>query len=71
MIGMPAGIGSNIKDENYFAQPREAAGANPRPGATGACPGLRECRQVAAQPRARLDLRGAASAAAQIRYSDF
>ncbi len=42
MIGMPAGIGSNIKDENYVAQPEAGAGANSRSGRAG----VRECRQT-------------------------
>jgi len=53
-IGMAAGVGSNIKDENYFALRRAWWGANSRPGQALGC----DCRQMEALMRPRIGLKG-------------
>jgi hypothetical protein len=64
--GMAAGIGSNIKDENYFALRSADASANSRPGrAIG-----RECRQMEAPMLPRIELKGAASLKSSTRHKE-
>jgi hypothetical protein len=54
IIGMPVGIGSNIKDENYFAHQSLRSGANSRPGLAA----VQECRQMEALARPGIKLKG-------------
>jgi len=54
ITGMSVGIGSNIKDENYFAHQSLRPGANSRPRQVA----VPECRQMEAAARARIKLKG-------------
>jgi hypothetical protein len=54
ILGVATGIGANIKDENYFAHPCGCVRPNLHPGRAT----TRECRQMEAQKRRRIKLKG-------------